>query len=201
VVVIGIPMWLGLLPGTRNPLLTVLPAGIAAAAIAGTIAAAAWAGRKAASLRGSGGRMALALIALHGGVEESLALIRRRDPHLLGAVGYWLFDTLALYAALAAFGHPDASFWAVAMGYLLGMIANSLPIPGGFGAVEGGLVGMLDLYDTAPGSTVVAAVIVYRAISLWVPALTGTAAFLSLRREIGRPAAAGAGGGGGGGAN
>ena len=74
------------------------------------------------------------------------------------------------------------------MAYLVGMIANSLPIPGGFGAVEGGLVGMLDLFEVAPGSTVVAAVVVYRAISLWVPALTGSVAFLSLRREISKPA-------------
>jgi uncharacterized protein (TIRG00374 family) len=70
------------------------------------------------------------------------------------------------------------------------MLANSLPIPGGFGAVEGGLVGMLDLFGVAPGSTVVAAVIVYRAISLWVPAVVGSLAFLSLRRQIGRPAPA-----------
>ena len=33
------------------------------------------------------------------------------------------------------------------------------------------------------------ALIVYRAISPRVPALAGSAAFLSLRREIGRPAA------------
>ncbi len=47
VVVIGIPMWLGLLPGSTNPLLTLLPACIAAAAIAATIAAGRWAGRRA----------------------------------------------------------------------------------------------------------------------------------------------------------
>ena len=35
---------------------------------------------------------------------EALALIRRRDWKLLGAVAYWLFDNLVLYACLAAFG-------------------------------------------------------------------------------------------------
>ena len=94
-----------------------------------------------------------------------------------------------MFAALAAFGHV-ASFWAIAMAYLVGLIANSLPIPGGFGAVEGGLIGMLDLFNVAPGSTVVAAVVVYRAISLWIPALIGSVAFLSLRREIAKPALA-----------
>ena len=93
---------------------------------------------------------------------------------------------LTLYAALAAFGNV-ASFWAIAMAYLIGLIANSLPVPGGFAVVEGGLVGMLDLFHVASGSTVVAAVVVYRAISLWVPALLGSVAFLSLRRDIGGP--------------
>jgi uncharacterized protein (TIRG00374 family) len=196
VVVIGIPMWLGLLPGSTNPLLTLLPAALALAAILATIALAAWAGRaararaRAAEEQGDAqprrGRRSIALLALNGGVQDALRLIRRRDPRLLGAVAYWLFDALTLYAALAAFGHV-ASFWAVAMAYLVGMLANSVPIPGGFGAVEGGLVGMLDLFDVAPGSTVIAAVVVYRAISLWVPALIGSMAFLSLRRELGRP--------------
>jgi uncharacterized protein (TIRG00374 family) len=130
--------------------------------------------------------VAIALLAVSDGVFGALSLIRRGDPRLLGAVGYWLFDALTLYAALAAFGHIP-SFWPVAMAYLVGMLANSVPIPGGFGAVEGGLVGMLDLFDVAPGSTVIAAVVVYRAISLWVPALIGSLAFLSLRRELDRP--------------
>jgi uncharacterized membrane protein YbhN (UPF0104 family) len=30
-------------------------------------------------------------------------------------------------------------------------------------------------------------VVIYRAISLWVPALIGSAAFISLRRDIGKP--------------
>ena len=75
------------------------------------------------------------------------------------------------------------------MAYLVGMLANSLPVPGGFLAVEGGLVGMLLLFGVRPASVVIAAVIVYRAISLWMPALIGSLAFLSLRREIGKPVA------------
>jgi uncharacterized membrane protein YbhN (UPF0104 family) len=186
VVLIGVPMWLGLLPGSRNALLTLLPALIAAGAIVGTIGAARWAGRRADRLSEQQGRAAVALVAVSRGVEDALSEIGRHDRRLLGAVAYWLFDVLTLFAALAAFGHV-ASFWAIAMAYLIGLLANSLPIPGGFGAVEGGLVGMLDLFDVAPGSTVVAAVVVYRAISLWVPALVGSVAFVSLRREIGKP--------------
>jgi uncharacterized membrane protein YbhN (UPF0104 family) len=186
---IGLPMWLGLLPGSRNPLLTLLPAAAAVATIAGTIALAAWARRGAARRIRSRGRVYVALVALSGGVFDALALIRaRRDWRLLGAVGYCLFDIAALYACLLAYG-PAPSVWVVAMAYLVGMLANSLPIPAGLVAVEGGLFGMLLLFGVRPGSLVLAAVITYRAISLWIPALIGSGAFLSLRRELARPLA------------
>jgi uncharacterized membrane protein YbhN (UPF0104 family) len=186
VAVIGVLMWLGIVPGSRDELLTLLPAAAALATIAGTLALAAWA-RRAASRRERSGRLTVALTAVSGGVEDAITLIRARDWRLLGAVGYWLFDNLVLYACLAAFGHAP-SFWVVAMAYLVGMLANSVPVPGGFVAVEGGLVGMLLLFGARPGSLVIAAVLIYRAISLWVPAVIGSLAFLSLRREIGKPA-------------
>jgi uncharacterized membrane protein YbhN (UPF0104 family) len=187
-IVIGVPMWLGVLPGSRNALLTLLPAAAAAATIVGTLAAAAWARRAAARRHLRGGRVSVALIAVSGGVEDALAMIRAHDWRLLGAVGYWLFDNLVLYACIASLGHAP-SFWVVAMAYLVGMLANSVPVPGGFLAVEGGLVGMLLLFGARPASVMIAAVIVYRAISLWLPAVIGSLAFLSLRREIGKPAA------------
>jgi uncharacterized membrane protein YbhN (UPF0104 family) len=191
VVLIGVPMWLGLLPGSRNPLLTVLPAAAALATILGTLALAAWARRATARRPLEQGRWAVTLVALSGGVQDAVRLIGRHDWRVLGAVGYWLFDNLALYACLAAFGSTPG-VWIVAMAYLVGMLANSLPIPGGFVAVEGGLVGMLVLFGVRPASVVVAAVLVYRAISLWIPALIGSLAFLSLRREIGKPLKPGA---------
>jgi uncharacterized protein (TIRG00374 family) len=125
------------------------------------------------------------------GVADTLRVLREHDWRLSGAVGYWLFDNLALYASLAAFGHPP-SVWVVFMAYLVGMLANAIPIPGGLVAVEGGLVGMLLLFGVRPASQVLAAVLIYRAISLWIPALVGSLAFLSLRREIGKPLPAGA---------
>jgi uncharacterized membrane protein YbhN (UPF0104 family) len=186
---IGVSMWLGLLPGSRNPLLTLLPAATAVATIAGTIALAAWARRSAERRIRSRGRMYVALTALSGGVFDAVGLIRaRRDWRLLGAVAYCLFDIAALYACLLAYG-PAPSFWVVAMAYLVGMLANSLPIPAGLIAVEGGLFGMLLLFGVRPGSLVLAAVVTYRAISLWIPALIGSLAFLSLRRELARPLA------------
>jgi uncharacterized membrane protein YbhN (UPF0104 family) len=188
VVLIGIPMWLGLLPGSRNALLTLLPAALALATMVAVLAAAAWARREASHGRLSRGRVGVALNAVGGGVGDALKLIRRGDWRLLGAVAYWAFDNLVLYACLAAFGHAP-SFWVVAMAYLVGMLANSVPVPAGLIAVEGGLVGMLLLFGARPGTLVVAAVVIYRAISLWVPAVIGSLAFLSLRREIARPLA------------
>jgi uncharacterized membrane protein YbhN (UPF0104 family) len=186
---IGVPMWLGLLPGSQNPLLTLLPAGLAIATILATLGVAALAGRLA--RRGSlrDGRAHVALVAISDGVHDALRMIRERDWRLLGAVGYWLFDALVMYACLLAYG-PTPTFWAVAMAYLVGLMGNSVPIPGGLVAVEGGLIGMLVLFGVRPVSAVVAAVVTYRAISLWLPALIGSVAFFSLRREIGEPVVA-----------
>jgi uncharacterized membrane protein YbhN (UPF0104 family) len=188
VAVIGLPMWLGLIPGSRDPVLTLLPAVVALAAIAATLALAAWARRAAAGRSLKDGRTTVALIALSGGVYDALRMIREHDWRLLGAVGYWMFDNLVLYACLAAFGSAP-SLGVVAMAYLVGMLANSIPVPGGFVAVEGGLVGMLLLFGVRPASVVIAAVLVYRVISLWIPAVIGSIAFASLRREIGKPVA------------
>jgi uncharacterized membrane protein YbhN (UPF0104 family) len=186
---IGIPMWLGLLPGTQDPLLTLLPGALAIVTIAGTLAIAGLAGRLAGRRGLQGHRTQVALVALSDGVRGALRLISRRDWRLLGAIGYWLFDTLVLYACLLAYGHSP-TFWVVAMAYLVGQLANSIPIPAGLVAVEGGLIGMLVLFHVRPVSAVVAAVVTYRAISLWLPALIGSAAFFGLRREIGEPVVA-----------
>jgi uncharacterized membrane protein YbhN (UPF0104 family) len=188
VVLIGVPMWLGLLPGSRRALLTLLPAAAALATIAGVLLLARWAGRAALRRGADGARRTVALKALSDGVADALRLIREHDWRLLGAIAYWLFDNVALYACLAAFGNGP-SFWVVAMAYLVGMLANSIPIPGGLLAVEGGLVGMLLLFGVRPASHVVVAVVIYRAISLWIPAVIGSLAFVSLRREIGKPLA------------
>jgi uncharacterized membrane protein YbhN (UPF0104 family) len=186
VVIIGVLMWLGVLSGSTDPLLTLLPAAVALGTIIATLLVAAWARRAAAGERHQHGRAAIALRALGCGVQEAIVLIGEHDWRLLGAVAYWLFDNLVLLACFAAFGHTPP-FSAIAMAYLVGMLANSLPVPGGFVAVEGGLVGMLLLFGIRPASVVLAAVLVYRAISLWVPAVIGSLAFLGLRHEIGKP--------------
>ena len=189
VALIGVPMWLGLLPGSQKALLTLLPAAIAIATIVGTLAIAALAGRLAERRGLRKGRLHVALVAVSDGVRATLRLIGEHDWRLLGAIGYRLFDTFVLYACLAAYG-PTPTFWALAMAYLVGQLANAIPIPAGLVAVEGGLIGMLVLFHVRPVSAVVAAVVTYRAISLWLPALIGSVAFFRLRDEIGEPVTA-----------
>lgn len=197
VALIGLPMWLGLLPGSQKALLTLLPAVIAIATIVGTLAIAALAGRLAERRGLRDGRLHVALVAVSDGVRATLRLIGEHDWRLLGAIGYWLFDTLVLYACVAAYG-PTPTFWALAMAYLVGQLANAIPIPAGLVAVEGGLIGMLVLFHVRPVSAVVAAVVTYRAISLWLPALIGSVAFFRMRDEIGEPMTAASGGATGG---
>ena len=186
VAVIGIPMWLGVLPGSQRPLITLLPAAAALATIVGTLAAAGWARRAAPRRSSEQGRTVVALAAL-GGRSAGRGADDPR-PRLAAARGGRLLalrHLVLLRLPLRVRAH--AAVLGGAMAYLVGMLANSLPIPGGFVAVEGGLVGMLLLFGERPASLVLAAVITYRAIALWVPSMIGTVAFLSMRSEIGKP--------------
>src|SRR4051794_14811122 len=122
---------------------------------------------------------------LIGGTSEAIELVRTRDAVLLfGAVGYWLFDNLALLATYAAVGEtPPLSI--VLMGYLIGQLGGLLPLPGGVGGIDGGLIGVLILYG-APIAATVAAVLAYRLILFWIPLMMGTPAFISLWRRMSR---------------
>jgi uncharacterized membrane protein YbhN (UPF0104 family) len=186
VAVCGTLMGVGVVPGSSNPLLTFVPAGVAVVTIIAILGLAAWARVALRRVESSHSRWMVAVAAVSEAVEDGLGMIRSRDWRLCGAVGYWLFDNLVLLFCFYAYGHTPAVA-VVLMGYLLGMLANSLPIPGGLGVVEGGLVGVLLLYGERPASVVIAAVLTYRAISLWVPSIIGTVAFWGMRGEIGQP--------------
>ena len=71
------------------------------------------------------------------------------------------------------------------MGYLIGQLGGLLPLPGGIGGIDGGLVGALVLYG-APVAGTVAAVFAYRLILFWLPLIVGGVAFASLRRGLNR---------------
>jgi uncharacterized membrane protein YbhN (UPF0104 family) len=102
-------------------------------------------------------------------------------PHwrLLGAVGFLWLDMGALWAACRATGHP-LGVLALAVAYFVGYLATMIPIPAGIGVLDSGLAGALVLYGFSPAASV-GAVLVYHAISIWVPCLGGLAAWLSTR--------------------
>jgi uncharacterized membrane protein YbhN (UPF0104 family) len=177
VAAVGIAMWLGVGPAV-SPALTLLPAVLAMAAIAAVAVIPLVAAR-----RGWTNRPA---VALSEGVREAGRVLRARDWRVIaGSVGYWAFDNAVLWACLHAFGEsPPITL--VLMGYLIGQLGGLLPIPGGLGGIDGGLLGALVVYGL-PAAPAAAAILAYRVIVFWLPLVLGAAAFVSLRRGLQDP--------------
>lgn len=117
------------------------------------------------------------------GTSEAFRILRSGDRRVLaGSVGYWAFDNAVLWATFHAFGlSPPLTI--VLMGYLIGQLGGLLPIPGGIGGIDGGLIGTLIVYG-APAAGTAAAVLAYRVILFWLPLLVGAIAFTALRRDM-----------------
>jgi uncharacterized protein (TIRG00374 family) len=127
-------------------------------------------------------RLATVPAALRDGMATAIELVREADPGLVGAVVYWGFDIATLWVAFRAFGATTA-VPVVIMGYFVGQLANALPLPGGIGGVEGGMIGCFIALGVNAGAALVA-VFAYRAISFWLPTLPGAVAYLQLRHRI-----------------
>ena len=90
--------------------------------------------------------------------------------------------TLYSSAAFRAFG--DAPPLAVLIqAFFVGMLGNLLPIPGGVGGVEGGMIGAFAAFGVDAGLAVVA-VLVFRAMTFWLPLIPGVIAFFKLRVRV-----------------
>jgi uncharacterized membrane protein YbhN (UPF0104 family) len=87
-----------------------------------------------------------------------------------------------LWATFHAVG-PAPPLMILLMGYLIGQLGGLLPLPGGVGGIDGGLIGTLVVYG-APAAATVAAVLAYRLILFWTPLLAGTPAFIALWRHL-----------------
>jgi undecaprenyl-diphosphatase len=89
---------------------------------------------------------------------------------------------LALQASVLAFDTGPA-FTSVALVYLVGsMVSSVAPTPGGIGAVEATLIAGL----TAAGmdsTTAVAAVILFRLATFWIPLVPGYGALVIMQRS------------------
>lgn len=183
----GIGLLTGVLGGDATFALAAVPAGLAVLVMIGVALLPRVLPAQAAGddERGRFARVRTAGAAVGAGVHDALALLRSGRPAILGgAAGYMLFDVLALAAAFRAFGHVPAT-GDFLMAYVLGQLGGLLPLPGGVGGTDGGLVAALALYGT-PLATATAAVLAYRAFQLGLPALAGTVAFAQLRRTLAR---------------
>ena len=120
------------------------------------------------------------------GVRDGLMLLRQRSFGVIaGSVGTVAFDLAVLGVCFRAFGGAP-SIGVLVLGYLIGQLGGNLPIPGGLGGIEGGLVGTFALYHQ-PIAQATAAVLVYHAISLWIPALLGSGPLVRLRKTLAQP--------------
>ncbi len=124
--------------------------------------------------------------ALVAGTGEAVRLVRSRNVLVIvGTIGYWAWDNAVLWAAFHAFGYsPPLTI--ILMGYLIGQLGGLLPLPGGLGGIDGGLIGTLIVYG-APAAATAAAVLAYRVILFWLPLVVGGIAFASLRRGLNDP--------------
>jgi len=127
--------------------------------------------------------VSLARLAVITGSGEAAQILRSGNRRVLaGSLGYWAFDNAVLWATFHAFG-ISLPLTVLLMGYLIGQLGGLLPIPGGIGGIDGGLIGTLIVFG-APAAATAAAVLAYRVILFWLPLIAGAVAFTGLRRDM-----------------
>lgn len=172
----GLGLYTGVLPGGGSFAMTIVPAlfgGVVIALVA-----------SAQLVQPGEGRIRRWLTPVGAGVRDARHLLRRGNAGLVGAIMWWAFDIAALWACFEAFGDSPA-VGVLVVGYFVGMLANTLPLPGGVGGVDGGMIGAFIAFGTDQGTAIVA-VLAYRFFSFWLPIAPGAAAFATLRRTVAR---------------
>jgi uncharacterized protein (TIRG00374 family) len=127
-------------------------------------------------------QLAVAPASTSAGVRDALEHLRSRDPALLGAILFWAFQIAVLWAAFHAFG-DSPPLAVLVQAFFIGMLGNLLPMPGGVGGVEGGMVGAFSAFGVSFDLALVA-VLVYRAFTFWLPLVPGVIAYFRLRRTV-----------------
>jgi len=128
------------------------------------------------------GRLRRWLSPIGDGVRSARHLIRTGNAGLVGALMWLAFDIACLWACFEAFGHSPA-VGVLVVGYFVGMLANTLPLPGGVGGVDGGMIGAFVAFGVG-GSLAVVAVLAYRLFAFWLPTIPGIIAYLGLRKRV-----------------
>jgi uncharacterized protein (TIRG00374 family) len=193
-IVCGLGLRLGLFPGDAPFGLTVIPAAFGAIALAIGLSIALvptdlqhrlgrWAERGDLFAR-IAQKLAHLPASASAGMRDALDHVRSRDPALTGAILFWAFQILVLWAAFRAFGDaPPAAV--LVQAFFVGMFGNLLPLPGGVGGVEGGMIASFVAFGVDGGLAVVA-VLVYRAFTFWLPLIPGVIAYFQLRKTVER---------------
>jgi uncharacterized protein (TIRG00374 family) len=194
-VIAGLGLYFGVFPAASAPFaITVVPAIFGATVITIFLAASLLPGdfeRLVARWTGGAGRLgrlarqlATAPAAAASGTRTAIALVRSKNPYVLGAVAWWAFDISVLWACFHAFGASPPKA-VIVMSYFVGMFGNTLPLPGGIGGVDGGMIGAFSAFGVNVEVAVVA-VLAYRVFSFWLPTLPGAVAYLQLRKTVHR---------------
>lgn len=178
----GLAAWVGLLPGKQNPLLSLLPGAVGVVVFLAFLALPPLTDRL---TDGHKSRAAQWARATSETVRATERILFRRDWRIVGAIGYLWFDIAVLWVCFHALDQAPP-LTSIVLAYQIGYLSNLIPVPGGIGILDGSFVGMLALYGIS-ATTATSATIVYHGISLWIPAMWGTVAFILVRRSRNEP--------------
>lgn len=194
-IVFGILLRTGVLPGEDPVGGTIVPAAIAGALILVLGLISLIPGdfeRRLSRVAGyhRGARLAQKLASgpatLATGVRTALDYIAHPNRGALavgGAVGFWAAQIGILWASFEAFG-GSVPLAVLVQGFFVGMAANLIPSPaGGVGSVDAGMIGAFVLFGI-PSDIVFPAVLTYRIIAFWLPIPPGVVAYFQLRRTV-----------------
>ena len=121
--------------------------------------------------------------ALVEGSSEAVGTLRSRNwMAIAGSIGYYAWDNAVLWSTFKAVG-VSVPLSVLMMGYLIGQLGGLLPLPGGVGGIDGGLIGTLIVFG-APAAATTSAVLAYRLILFWLPLVGGAIGFAALRRTL-----------------
>ena len=194
-IVFGVLLRTGVLPGKASVELTIVPAAVSGVLlILGVLVALMppdLGTRIAAHVHGSRGgavadKAARAVATAREGVRFGFHLLihpGRGGLAVIGAAGYWAANIGILWASFKAFG-VHVPLAVVVQGFFLGMVGNLFPLaPGGVGAVDAGMIGAFVLFGI-PEGTVFPAILIYRLVAFWLPIPFGIVAFFQLRKRV-----------------
>jgi uncharacterized membrane protein YbhN (UPF0104 family) len=190
VLVDGVLLRAGVLPGSHPIGLTVVPAAIAGVIVVVAASAALippdldrrWRNAPGWFPQGLLARVAAGAAVVGAGVGGAIREVRRLRPGLVGAVLWWAGDVATLWACFHAFGTAPP-VGVIVMGYFVGQVGNTLPLPGGVGGVEGGMIGSFVAFGVG-GHLALVSVLAYRAFAFWLPTIPGAIAYLRLTRIV-----------------